>query len=127
MILSGPVKLIIGPGGRHSVDHESAAGSASRSRTFTCAHDSASDAVKSVSYFGVACQSPDRSGLPSCVRGAAAEKFGLPSTLRGMPAVGCVNHWAPADDDRRMAATTTNAERTGWIGIVPPPMGSLFR
>jgi hypothetical protein len=31
---------------------------------------------------------PERSGLPSEVRGAGAERFGLPSGRRGMPVVG---------------------------------------
>src|SRR5688500_6402645 len=46
-------------------------------------------------YFGeYFIHSPERSGLPSGVRGAGAVKFGLPSAVRGMPGVGCVSHWA---------------------------------
>src|SRR6185369_9595987 len=40
---------------------------------------------------------PERSGLPSGARGAGALRFGLPSAVRGRPAVGCVNHCAPSD------------------------------
>src|SRR5713226_25989 len=40
-------------------------------------------------YFGpLACQIPDKSGLPSGVLGAGTERFGLPSGSRGMPLVG---------------------------------------
>src|SRR6185436_9930372 len=37
---------------------------------------------------------PERSGLPSGVRGAGAARFGLPSGERGIPVVGCVSHCA---------------------------------
>src|SRR5665213_3809845 len=39
-------------------------------------------------------QMPERSGLPSRVRRAGAERFGLPSGVRGIPAVGYCTHWA---------------------------------
>ena len=40
-------------------------------------------------YFGDAfAHSPERSGLPSGARGGAAARFGLPSLVRGMRAVG---------------------------------------
>src|SRR5262245_63639486 len=67
-IRSGPLNVIMGPGGRHSVAQESAAGFAARSRDLACAHGCASDDLKSVSYFTSGCQSPERSGLPSAVR-----------------------------------------------------------
>src|SRR5437660_4211434 len=41
-----------------------------------------------------ACQSPERSGLPSGVFGAGAEKFGLPSAVRGIPAGRAFGHCA---------------------------------
>src|SRR5687767_3699121 len=40
------------------------------------------------------CHRPDRSGLPSVVRGAGAARFGFPSGRRGMPGVGSFSHWA---------------------------------
>src|SRR5215510_14390607 len=40
------------------------------------------------------CHRPDRSGLPSAVRGVGAVRFGLPSAVRGMPGVGWLTHWA---------------------------------
>src|SRR3984893_13221235 len=39
-------------------------------------------------------QIPERSGLPSAVRGAGAVKSGLPSGVLGTPAVGYVGHCA---------------------------------
>jgi hypothetical protein len=42
----------------------------------------------SASGVGSTCQTPDRSGLPSAVRGGGAVRFGLPSLVRGMPGVG---------------------------------------
>src|SRR5690242_14162555 len=46
-------------------------------------------------YFPVAAtQIPDKSGFPSRVRGAEAERFGLPSLVRGIPDVGTCTHWA---------------------------------
>src|SRR5439155_6807162 len=46
-----------------------------------------------------ACHIPERSGLPSPVRGAVADRLGLPSARRGTPAVGYVTHCAPATGD----------------------------
>src|SRR5438093_752716 len=42
----------------------------------------------------ILCHRPERSGLPSGVRGAGAVRFGLPSGVRGMPAVGYFSHCA---------------------------------
>jgi len=50
-------------------------------------------------------QTPDKSGSPSGVLGVGAERFGLPSGVRGNPAAGWLNHWqhalADAADSRR--------------------------
>jgi hypothetical protein len=43
-----------------------------------------------------ALQNPDKSGLPSVVRGAAAFRFGLPSGVRGVPESGIEHHCAAA-------------------------------
>jgi hypothetical protein len=51
--------------------------------------------------------SPEMSGLPSAVFGAGAVRFGLPSAVRGIPAVGYFNHWG-ADE-----AAITNASNIG--------------
>src|SRR5438128_6314185 len=40
------------------------------------------------------CHRPERSGLPSAVRGAGAVRFGLASGVRGMPGVGYFSHCA---------------------------------
>src|ERR1700686_359976 len=39
-------------------------------------------------------QMPDRSGLPSAVFGAGADRFGFPSGVRGTPGVGEFSHCA---------------------------------
>src|SRR5215471_11049699 len=39
-------------------------------------------------------QMPDKSGLPSTVRGAGADRLGRPSDVFGTPAVGYVSHCA---------------------------------
>src|SRR6185369_5116889 len=39
-------------------------------------------------------QIPERSGLPSAVRGAGAFRFGFPSAVFGTPGVGCSGHCA---------------------------------
>src|SRR5215470_10263544 len=92
MILRGGMKFIIGPGGRQSTIQLSVPRFASCRLACSCAHGCASEGLKSDSNFGPVLQRPDRSGLPSCVRGAAADKSGLPSEVRGMPGVGCVSH-----------------------------------
>src|SRR5947207_13979980 len=42
-------------------------------------------------------QSPVMSGLPSAVFGAGADRFGLPSGVRGIPGVGYLIHCADTD------------------------------
>src|SRR5688572_21405380 len=49
-------------------------------------------------------QIPDRSGLPSAVRGAGAERFGLPSGPFGTFGVGCNGHCADSDEDRAITS-----------------------
>jgi hypothetical protein len=58
-------------------------------------------------------QIPEKSGLPSGVRGVDARRFGEPSGNLGTPAVGYVNHCAEADAALITANTTvTLASRT---------------
>src|SRR5262245_47137729 len=54
-------------------------------------------------------QIPEKSGLPSAVRGAGALRFGLPSDPFGTPGWGRNGHCADSDDERAatMAADTT--------------------
>src|SRR5579864_9565468 len=53
-----------------------------------------------------ASQIPERSGLPSGVLGAGADRLGLPSAVRGVPGAGKFNHWAEAAvEDKRTAHT----------------------
>src|SRR5262245_11407665 len=53
---------------------------------------------------------PEKSTLPSGVRGVAAVRLGFPSAVRGTPAVGCVSHWpATGDDAHRNTPAATEA------------------
>src|SRR5512140_3004004 len=57
-------------------------------------------------------QTPEKSGLPSAIRGAAADMSTLPSAFRGTPAVGYFTHWAAKRVDARGVPKMTNAHRT---------------
>src|ERR1044071_6305048 len=52
---------------------------------------------------------PDRSGLPSAIRGAGAVMLTLPSARRGTPDVGWFTHCAVSRTDASKAAVTTRA------------------
>src|SRR5262245_28167797 len=52
-------------------------------------------------------QMPEKSTLPSAVRGVAASRTGLPSDVRGIPGVGYAGHWAPSDGDTATATAIT--------------------
>src|SRR5215204_5241064 len=54
-------------------------------------------------------QIPEKSGLPSGVRGEGADRLGFPSAVLGTPAVGYFNHWAKTVVERLRAAATTAA------------------
>src|SRR5688572_8495242 len=54
-------------------------------------------------------QIPEKSTLPSAVRGAGPSRAGLPSAARGTPGVGYDGHCAPMLDDMTMTAATTTA------------------
>src|SRR5262245_42435511 len=58
---------------------------------------------------------PDRSGVPSAVRGAGAVRLGLPSGVRGRPGVEYLNHCAPSG-----ALTAINSIVTIRRFIRPP-------
>src|SRR5215813_10931048 len=66
-------------------------------------------------YPGPGIHSPVMSGLPSAFFGAAAERFGLPSGVRGIPAVGYFNHCGAAP------AANTNASNIGTAVIDDSP------
>src|SRR5579862_544274 len=65
-------------------------------------------------------QMPERSGLPSAVRGAGAERFGLPSGRRGMPGALRSNHCAAAGDD------AVNEARVARAAIAHAFAGLMF-
>src|SRR5262245_46799481 len=52
-------------------------------------------------------QMPEKSGLPSAVRGAGADMSTLPSTLRGAPGCGWLIHWAANGVEASAAASMT--------------------
>src|SRR5580765_2765161 len=84
-------------------------------------------------YFGeILNHRPDRSGLPSGVRGAGAARFGLPSAVRGIPGVGWVSHCAATGALSVMVRTaiaeacmgaTSRGEYTGCCSV---PRGRLL-
>jgi hypothetical protein len=51
---------------------------------------------------------PDKSGLPSAVRGAGALRFGRPAAVLGTPAVGYFTHCAPTGKAVANNASTMN-------------------
>ena len=54
-------------------------------------------------------QIPEKSTLPSAVRGVGASRFGLPSAARGTPGVGYEGHCAPSVDVTAMRMANTPA------------------
>src|SRR5215208_3722308 len=50
-----------------------------------------------------ASHTPEKSGLPSALRGAAAARFGLPSAVRGTAGFGYVNHCAETIVEKTVA------------------------
>jgi hypothetical protein len=54
-------------------------------------------------------QIPEKSTLPSAVRGVGASRIGLPSAIRGTPGVGYDGHCAPSEGDTATAIAITPA------------------
>src|SRR2546427_6321757 len=54
-------------------------------------------------------QMPDRSGLPSAVFGTGADRFGLPSGVRGIPGVVYFSHCAAKGTVSKTAAASSLA------------------
>jgi len=52
---------------------------------------------------------PEKSTLPSAVRGVGPSRIGLPSAVRGTPGVGYDGHCAPIPDDMTITAANTTA------------------
>src|SRR6476646_1596371 len=48
--------------------------------------------LKRYAFPAAVCHTPDKSGLPSGVRGTGAVRFGFPSAVRGIPGVGKLSH-----------------------------------
>ena len=68
---------------------------------------------------GAGRHSPASTGFPFACRGVGAVKSGLPSAVRGMPAVGYFNHCAEATV--LIANTTTTMNRMVFMGGLCPP------
>src|SRR5436309_13764519 len=70
-------------------------------------------------YFGeILFHRPERSGLPSGVRGAGADRFALPSGVRGMPGDGCLSHCAASGAPSASVATAIREAlmaATSWV------------
>src|SRR5260370_42049497 len=69
-------------------------------------------------------QMPDRSTLPSAVRGTGADRFGLPSGVRGMPGVLIVSHCAAKGADSKNAKVVTAAAAGNSLAFI---QSLLFR
>src|SRR6185436_6759725 len=64
-------------------------------------------------------QIPEKSTLPSAVRGVGASRIGLPSAARGTPGVGYDGHWASSADD--MATTAITPASLSLRAMTLPP------
>src|SRR6266850_8257476 len=67
---------------------------------------------------------PEKSGLPSAVRGVGAVRLGFPSGVRGTPAVGYFNHWAERSDETQTnkprATDADDVKREGMVCSTNP-------
>src|SRR5262245_46753962 len=82
-------------------------------------------------YLGeILLHSPERSDLPSGVRGAGAERFGLPSAVRGIPTVGCFNHCAERGEPNKTTIVDRRPQRAGatrdFIGYLQATYGLSY-
>src|SRR5579859_7370957 len=64
------------------------------------------------------CHTPERSGLPSALRGAGAARFGLPSLVRGVDLSGSFNHCAAKGDSAR---NSNSAPPKPFFTKIEPP------
>ena len=63
-------------------------------------------------------QIPEKSGLPSAIRGTGADMFTLPSAFRGAPGVDTFNHCAVNGIDVKGVPSMISAT-AGVVGSVP--------
>src|SRR5207253_1569465 len=68
-------------------------------------------AAMSARYLAATWYIPESAGLPSAFFGAGAERFGLPSGVRGIPGVGILSHCAGANTARASVATMIRVKR----------------
>src|SRR5262249_28198415 len=85
-----------------------------------CAQGRISPGLRSTAIFRAyglfrgARQMPERSGLPSTVRGTGADRSGLPSGVRGIPGVLRLTHCADKEVDNRKAKVITTAAQKSF-------------
>src|SRR4029453_1593183 len=73
-------------------------------------------------YFGdTLFHRPERSGLPSAVRGAGAVRLGFPSAVRGIPGVGTFSHCANAGVAVHPAMTKYETKAKRARTFIDPP------
>src|SRR5581483_11768189 len=83
-----------------------------------------STAMSRTYRFSRGSQMPERSGFPSRVRGAGADRFIFPSGVCGMPAVGSLVHCAHAGaDNSKKVDRNTARESIGRAYMGPPISG----
>src|SRR5262245_2078751 len=70
-------------------------------------------------------QMPEKSTLPSAVRGVGASRFGLPSDARGTPGVGYEGHWAPNEGDTATATAITPIILSPHVITYNPPSAGV--
>src|SRR5215213_9512053 len=69
-------------------------------------------------------QSPERSGLPSAVRGAGADMLTSPDAAFGTSGVDCLAHWASSKGDEKASTATTPAALSTTLIPHPPATGN---
>src|SRR6516162_9773421 len=72
------------------------------------------------------CQMPDRSGLPSAVRGGGAVRSGFPSAFFGILAAGYGGHWANIALEVRASTAVQKTARNDLLIQPPVCEGNLF-
>src|SRR4026209_1375920 len=82
-------------------------------------------ALPAVSRRGDTSQMPERSGLPSAVRGVGALRFTLPSAPRGTPGGSRLSHCAETEGEQTVAMTATTAHMTRFMSASLAFTGSV--
>src|SRR5262249_21633123 len=73
------------------------------------------------------CQRPDKSGLPSAVRGTGASKSTPPLAVRGTRAVFCAGHWARSEGPSPTESATPIVQINVFTVLPPGCSTEQFR